>query len=124
MLVSFLTITTTWFSLQTTGYCFPEWRFLTETELVQAGIQEHRGSQELREVYGTVENFLKEKPDCCRLIRVIEGHPGLSVFSQFHNNFRGYIRVEYPPELPAPSPGRYDYYTAVSGCGRIINTSR
>lgn len=103
--------------LNCSGFCYEQFTWLSNRDYIHLAVEERFARYgQLRQEYGSVENFLSMHPDCCRT-------SGYSTFMPhyFLNSLLFLHRVHVIIEYPIESRGRQEIYTAyilVTKCGR------
>lgn len=120
-------------SLNYSGYCVRDARFLTQAELVDAGVRDYFASYPppvysnfVRVTapipYSSVEDFVSRNPNCCELNPTGRQGETPGLFSRILGRFAGYVRIDYMLEEATNNvPHTNLVRVAVSNCGRVWN---
>src|SRR5262249_33161883 len=117
-------------TLDLTGFCFVEWRYLPNRELFERAIVHESRKMGDYSSSDTPASYLAKHPNCCS---VPEFQPSNSLLDVLLGNRVSYVRVVYrmPQEeidKDHPQAGKfYEAFVEITPCGRTfhaIGTSR
>lgn len=123
-----------WSALNVSGFCVAERRYLTESEQMNAAIdnvyQSHLAHYKNKSGlgisgplvrYAGLDEFKSVNPNCCSLSGTAQEGYRVSWTRQLIGNFRTFVRVNYAEEAGSgdqSTPIMREVFVAVTNCGR------
>jgi hypothetical protein len=124
-------------SLNYSGFCLSEGRYLTDAELIDIARRDefrfypphsYQGfAAEIRRPieYSSYEDFVARNPNCCSVTRTGRKNFSPALFHRLAGNFATFVRVEYRVEEGVPDvPETYISHVAITNCGHPWNGVR